>query len=81
MRSTRLFFILFFALVNSAFAESCWESAAQRYGVNATILHAIAMTESAMNVRALNRNSQRIGGCGFDADQFSVVSSPGRDGN
>ena len=57
MRSTRLFFILFFALVNSAFAESCWESAAQRYGVNATILHAIAMTESAMNVRALNRNA------------------------
>ena len=57
MRSTRFFFILFFALGNSAFAESCWESAAQRYGVNASILHAIAMTESAMNIRALNRNA------------------------
>ena len=57
MRSTRLFFILLLALVNSASAESCWESASQRYGVNAAILHAIAMTESAMNVRAMNRNA------------------------
>jgi len=57
MRSTILFFILFVAVVNSAFAESCWQSAAERYGIHTTILRAIAMTESAMNVRAVNRNT------------------------
>jgi len=57
MRSTILFFILFVAVVNSAFAESCWQSAAERYGIHPTILRAIAMTESAMNVRAVNRNT------------------------
>jgi len=57
MRGIKLFFILFVAVVNSAFAESCWQSAAERYGIDATILRAIAMTESAMNVRAVNRNT------------------------
>ncbi|MFQ5469749.1 MAG: lytic transglycosylase domain-containing protein [Gammaproteobacteria bacterium] len=57
MRNTALFFILFFAVVNSAFAERCWQSAAERYGIHTAILRAIAMTESAMNVRAVNRNT------------------------
>ena len=57
MRSTELFLILFFAVVNSVSAESCWQSAAERYGIHTTILRAIAMTESAMNVRAVNRNT------------------------
>lgn len=57
MRSTKLFFILLVAVVNSAFAESCWQSTAERYGIHTTILRAIAMTESAMNARAVNRNT------------------------
>lgn len=57
MRSTTLLFILFIAVVDSAFAESCWQSAAERYGIHPAILRAIAMTESAMNVLAVNRNS------------------------
>lgn len=57
MRGTKHFFILFVAVVNSAFAESCWQSAAERYGIHRTILRAIAVTESAMNVRAINRNT------------------------
>lgn len=56
MRSMKLAFI-FFSVVNSAFADNCWQFAAERYGINASILRAIAMTESAMNDRAVNRNT------------------------
>ncbi len=57
MRSTVIFMILLVAVVNSVSAESCWRSAAERYGINTTILRAIAMTESAMNAHAVNRNT------------------------
>ncbi len=56
MRSTTFLF-LFYAAINNAFAESCWQSAANRYGIHETILRAIALTESAMDSQAINRNT------------------------
>lgn len=57
MRSTIVFIFLFCAAVNNAFADSCWQSAAERYGIHETILRAIALTESAMEPLAINRNT------------------------
>jgi soluble lytic murein transglycosylase-like protein len=39
----------------SPHALACWEQAAQKYGVSAHLLHAIAKTESSLNPKALNR--------------------------
>lgn len=36
-------------------ARACWEQAAQKYGVNVHLLHAIAKTESSLNPSAINR--------------------------
>jgi soluble lytic murein transglycosylase-like protein len=38
----------------TACALTCWESAAERHGVSATLLYAIARTESNLDPRALN---------------------------
>ena len=57
MRNTLFFIFLFYAAINNAFAESCWQSAAERYGIHETILRAIALTESAMDSQAINRNT------------------------
>jgi len=57
MRSTLFLIFLFYAAINNAFAESCWQSAANRYGIHETILRAIALTESAMDSQAINRNT------------------------
>ncbi len=48
-------------LVASTGVEACWEDAAQRYQVDARLLHAIARTESSLDPRAirLNRNGTR----------------------
>src|SRR4051812_45901669 len=35
----------------------CWEAAAQRYQLEASLLYAIAATESGLNPRAENRNT------------------------
>jgi len=37
-------------------ALACWEQAAQRYGVSAGLLHAIARVESGLNPQAINRS-------------------------
>lgn len=38
-------------------ANACWEEAAQKYGVNVYLLHAIAKTESSLNPAAVNRSN------------------------
>jgi soluble lytic murein transglycosylase-like protein len=38
-------------------ATACWQEAAQRYGVDAALLYAIARTESGLNEGALNHNA------------------------
>jgi transglycosylase-like protein with SLT domain len=45
-----------------AWALPCWQQAAQRYGVPAELLYAIARVESNLNARAVNRSHlQRTG--------------------
>jgi soluble lytic murein transglycosylase-like protein len=38
-------------------AHACWEQAAQKYGLNVHLLHAIAKTESSLNPAAVNRSN------------------------
>jgi soluble lytic murein transglycosylase-like protein len=54
----RIFNILIIttALMISTSAKACWEEAANKYGINAYLLYAIAKTESNLNPRAFNRN-------------------------
>jgi soluble lytic murein transglycosylase-like protein len=45
---------LLFLLCAPAYAQTCWEQAAQRYGVAANLLYAIARVESHVNPQAVN---------------------------
>ena len=49
------------SLIAASPAHACWEQAAERYGVSAELLYAIARTESGLNPRAVshNRNGSR----------------------
>lgn len=49
---------LLLLLCAPAHAGACWEQAAQRYGVSAQLLYAIARVESHLNPQAVNRSHQ-----------------------
>ena len=40
-------------------ARACWEEAAQRYGISADLLYAVARVESNLNAQAVNRSHLR----------------------
>lgn len=50
------FSVLSLVLACNAFASGCYQQAAQRYGVPAALLKAIALQESSGNAHAINRN-------------------------
>lgn len=52
-------------------ATACWEQSAQKYGVNAHLLHAIAKTESSLNPAAINRNTNGT----YDVGLMQINSS------
>ena len=55
-------------------ALACWDAAAQRYGVSANLLYAIARVESNLNPKAINRtHSQRTGS--YDIGLMQINSS------
>ena len=55
-------------LTSPLHALACWDQAAQRYGISAQLLIAIARVESDLNPHAVNRvNGQR--NASFDIDQ------------
>lgn len=65
---------LLFLLCAPAWAQACWEQAAQRYGVSAELLYAIARVESRLNPQAINlSHRQRTGS--YDIGLMQINSS------
>ena len=56
-RNITVIVLLLFINTNSVLAQTCWQSAADRYGIHIDILYAIALAESAMDADAINRNN------------------------
>lgn len=55
-------------------ARACWEQAAQRYGVSAQLLYAIARVESHLNPQAINRSHHARTGS-YDIGLMQINSS------
>lgn len=65
---------LLFLLSAPAYAQGCWEQAAQRYGVSADLLYAIARVESNLNPQAVNLSHRSQTGS-YDIGLMQVNSS------
>src|SRR5438045_2835701 len=65
---------LLFLLCAPAYAQACWEQAAQRYGVSADLLYAIGRVESRLNPRAVNLTHRQHTGS-YDIGLMQINSS------
>lgn len=65
---------LLLLLCAPAYARACWEQAAQRYGVPAQLLYAIARVESHLNPQAINRSHRSRTGS-YDIGLMQINSS------
>lgn len=65
---------LLFLLYTPMCANACWDQAAQRYGVSAELLYAIARVESRLNPQAINLSHRRRTGS-YDIGLMQINSS------
>jgi soluble lytic murein transglycosylase-like protein len=65
---------LLLVLYAPAYARACWDQAAQRYGVSAQLLYAIARVESHLNPQAVNRSHRSRTGS-YDIGLMQINSS------